>query len=246
MVRIAPNNACGTLSWVEVDLAATAALIANPARAAMLDCLLKGEAVSASVLSKSAGVAPSTGSEHLAALLAGGLVRVEAHGRHRYFSLAGPPVAEALEALALISRSLPIGSLRQALAADRLRFARSCYDHLAGVLGVAVFDAMRSKGWLEVRGRDCSLTPIGEQNLIGLGVDVDGARRSCRSFSRLCLDWTERRHHLAGALGANLMWTMIDRGWVRRRSKDRALDMSRSVVIGLVPLRISHSILGPA
>src|SRR5260370_5273757 len=117
MVRIAPNNACGTLSWVEVDLAATAALIANPARAAMLDCLLKAEAVSASVLSKSAGVAPSTGSEHLAALLACGLVRVEAHGPPRYFSLAGPPFAFALEALALLSRSLPTGCVPQAMAA---------------------------------------------------------------------------------------------------------------------------------
>jgi len=226
------------------DLAATAALIANPARAAMLDCLFKGEAMSAGELSKSAGVAPSTGSEHLGALLAGGLVRVETNGRHRYFSLAGPPVAEALEALALISSSSPVGSLRQSLAIDRLRFARSCYDHLAGILGVAVLDALRSKGWLEVRDRDCFLTPTGERGLIRLGVDIEEARRSRRAFSRLCLDWTERRHHLAGALGANLMRTMMDRGWVRRPGKGRAFELSPSGVSGLVTLGVPDTILG--
>jgi DNA-binding transcriptional ArsR family regulator len=226
------------------DFAATAALISNPARAAMLDCLLKGEAMSASELSKSAGVAPSTGSEHLGALLAGGLVRVEANGRHRYFSLAGPPVAEAIEALALICSPSPVGSLRQALAVDRLRFARSCYDHLAGVLGVAVLDALRSRGWLELHERDCSLTSIGEHGLIRLGVDVDGARRSRRAFGRLCLDWTERRHHLAGALGANLMRMMMHRGWLRRPGNGRAFELSRSGVSGLVKLGLPDTILG--
>ena len=226
------------------DLAGTAALIASPARALMLDCLLTGEAMSASELSKFAGVAPSTGSEHLGALLAGGLIRVEINGRHRYFSLAGPPVAEALEALALISSSSPVGSLRQGLAADRLRFARSCYDHLAGILGVAVLDTLRSNRWLELRDGDCSLTVIGERGLIRLGVDVDGARRSRRAFSRLCLDWTERRHHLAGALGANLMRTMMDRGWVRRPSSGRAFELTRSGVSGLLTLGLPDMILG--
>jgi DNA-binding transcriptional ArsR family regulator len=215
------------------DLAAIGALIANPARATILLSLIGGEARPSGELSKLARVAPSTGSEHLGALVAGRLLKVEGSGRNRYYSLAGPTVADALEALALVSPRAIVGGLRQAMAADRMRFARTCYDHLAGTLGVAVLDGLRSSGWMEMRDGNCTLTTTGELGLVQLGVDVDGARRSRRAFARLCLDWTERRHHLAGALGAAMTRTMLDRGWILPVGQGRSLELSQSGQSGL-------------
>lgn len=211
----------------DVDLAAGARLVAEPARAAMLDALLSGEALAAGELARAAKVSAATASEHLARLRGGGLVDVTCSGRHRYYRLASPEVAHALEALAVISPSRPIRSFRQSRSDSAMAFARTCYDHLAGRLGVAVHDALVADGALVAGGDGYLVTAAGELRLHVLGIDVAGVRASRRAFARGCLDFTERRHHLAGALGAALSASMIELGWfVRRAQGQRALRLT--------------------
>jgi DNA-binding transcriptional ArsR family regulator len=200
---------------MDADISGIAALLADPARVAMLDALFDGRALSAGELARRAGVAAPTASAHLRRLLAGGLVAVQAQGRHRYYRLAGPAVAEAMEALSLIAPPRPVRSLRQSQRAEALRFARTCYDHLAGAVGVAVADALVDAGALRPVGdRDYDLTARGRQLLGGLGVEVAGLGRQRRAFARRCLDWTEQRPHLSGALGAALLVRLLDLGWL--------------------------------
>ena len=208
------------------NLAAVAALIAEPARAAILDALLAGEAVRAGELARRAGIAPSTASEHLARLLDGRLVSCEAHGRERRYALASPEVADALEALARIAPPEQIRSLRAADTSSALRYARTCYDHLAGQLGVGLTDALLARNLLLVADGSYTLTPLGETTLAELGVDIDRARTARRSFARACLDWSEQRPHLAGALGAALTDTLLTQRWLLRRPHDRALSVT--------------------
>jgi DNA-binding transcriptional ArsR family regulator len=225
------------------DFAAIGALLGNPARATMLDQLLRGPAMSAGDLSKSAGIAPSTGSEHLAALVAAGLVQATTDGRHRYFSLAGAHVAEALEGLSRICPSTPVRGLRQSLASQELRFARTCYDHLAGSLGVAVLAALLGRQWLQATASSYSVTPEGHRGLTGLGLDLEAARHSRRAFARPCLDWTERRHHLAGALGAALTSVMLDRHWFDRAGAGRGVRLTDTGRARLLALGVSDTVL---
>jgi DNA-binding transcriptional ArsR family regulator len=223
--------ACG----MDADISGIAALLADPARVAMLDALFDGRALSAGELARRAGVAAPTASAHLRRLLAGGLVAVQAQGRHRYYRLAGPAVAEAMEALSLIAPPRPVRSLRQSQQAQALRFARTCYDHLAGVVGVAVTDALVDAGALRpVADRDYDLTPHGEQLLGDLRVDVAGLRRQRRAFARHCLDWTERSPHLSGALGAALLVHLLDLGWLVRGRVPRGLALTDAGHDGLV------------
>jgi DNA-binding transcriptional ArsR family regulator len=186
----------------------------------MVDALMSGEALTAGELARAADVGPSTASEHLGRLVDGGLVAVAAQGRHRYHRICDAEVAVALEALARICPPTPVRSLRAATGRDALRHARTCYGHLAGTVGVALADALADRGWLLPRGDDDAgdlvLTPNGEVGLMGAGVDVAAARAARRAFARSCLDWTERRPHVAGALGAALAATALDAGWVRR------------------------------
>ena len=209
------------------DLAAVAGLIANRPRAAMLDLLLDGGAHPAGDLARQAGVAPSTASGHLAALADGGLVTVEHVGRQRRYRLADPDVAEVLEALASIAPSLPNTSLKQVTVAEQLRAGRTCYDHLAGRLGVAVTQALVRRRALEEHDGRFELTERGSRLLEGLGVDVAGARVRRRAFAPGCLDWTERKLHLAGGLGAALCDRFLDLGWIVRRRGNRAVSVSR-------------------
>jgi DNA-binding transcriptional ArsR family regulator len=225
------------------DFAAIGGLLANPARSTMLDQLLRGPAMSAGELSKSAGVAPSTGSEHLAALMAGGLIQATSNGRHRYFSLAGPDVADALEGLARICPSSPVRGLRQSLAMRELRFARTCYDHLAGAVGVAVLDALLGRRWLHAADSTYSVTAEGDRQLAELGIDLEAARRGRRAFARPCLDWTERRHHLAGALGAAVTSVMLDRGWFARAGAGRGLRITETGRARLLALGVPDTVL---
>jgi DNA-binding transcriptional ArsR family regulator len=211
-----------------------AQLIAEPARAAMLDLLMDGHAWPAGVLARRVGVAPSTASEHLARLAAGGLVAVEPRGRERRYRLASPHVADALEALARIGGDRPVRTLRESSRKEALRDARTCYDHLAGRLGVAITDALVERGALLVRDTSFDLTDDGEALLVQrLGVDIAAARAGRRAFARACLDWTERRPHLAGALGAALARSLLDRDWVRRRPADRGLVVTPPGEAGL-------------
>jgi DNA-binding transcriptional ArsR family regulator len=219
---------------VEVDLAAAARLIGEPARAAMLNALVAGPALTAGELSRIARVSAATASEHLARLLAGGLVSVVAAGRHRYYRLSGPDVAYALEALALVSPPHPVQSLRQSRSAAALATARTCYDHLAGRAGVAVHDALVERGALSTGGDGYTLTPAGAKLLGDLGVDVVAARVARRAYARPCLDFTERRPHLAGAIGAALCERLLSDGWfVRRAVGDRGLRVTARGRAGL-------------
>jgi DNA-binding transcriptional ArsR family regulator len=225
----------------DADVAATAALIADPARARVLTALLDGRALTASGLAAEAGLSAPATSAHLNKLRADGMIEVEASGRRRYYRLTGPHVAVTLEALATIAPLQPIRSLRQDTHAGQLRAARSCYDHLAGRLGVAVTVALLSRRALittdgiddttrrpgdpltgALPAHPYQLGPFAEEVLGTLGVslpDLAGGTRSARPLLRLCTDWTEQRHHLAGGLGAAVLTALCDDGCLIRRPR---------------------------
>jgi DNA-binding transcriptional ArsR family regulator len=209
----------------EVDIAAGASAIADPARAAMLEALFDGAPRSAGALAREAGVAASTASHHLGRLLDAGLIVVEPDGRRRAFRLAGPEVARAIEALAVVSPRRAARTLRRATRAEAERAARTCYDHLAGRLGVAVCDALLQSQAITPDGaRYYALGPRAESAFGALGVALPPAAR--RAYARPCLDWSERRPHLAGALGAAVAETLLERHWVTRVPKTRALRVT--------------------
>jgi DNA-binding transcriptional ArsR family regulator len=208
------------------DVATLARVLGEPARAQMLDALLDGMPHPAGELAMRAGVAPSTASEHLGRLLGARLVTADVHGRQRLYRLSSPVVAEALEALSRIAAPEPVSSLRAATKAEALRRARTCYDHLAGRLGVAVADALVARRALVLDDGSYRVTRRGEEAFEELGIDVDSARVQRRAFVRACVDWTERRPHLAGSLGAEIARVFLDRDWLRRRPNDRALTVT--------------------
>lgn len=235
----------------DADVARIAALIGDRARARVLMTLADGRALPASVLAAEAGVAASTISEHLARLLDARLLTAERQGRARYFRLADPLVAEALEAIARISPPEPIRSLRQGTRAHALRRARTCYNHLAGRLGVTLMAALLDRGLLaggdghhqpdtggtdrlSAPGRDVTyrLTPDGHRDLAAFGLDLDGAGRQ-RPAIRYCLDWSEQRHHLAGPLGAALTSRLLDLDWIRHTPQRRAVLLTDAGSRGL-------------
>ena len=217
----------------DVDLAAVGALLGNPSRAVMLDALMTGRALTAGELARVAGVSPATASEHLARLREGGLVEVVPQGRHRYHQLAGPEVGAALEALSHIAPDRPVTSLRQSARARSLTNARTCYDHLAGSCGVAIHDGLLARCWLRPTPGGYDLTEAGNAGLTGWGVDVASAVTARRTLARACLDWTERRSHLAGALAATMLVAFVDgpEPWFVRRADDhrglRVTDVGR-------------------
>lgn len=203
------------------DFSVIGRLLAAPARSAMLDLMMGGTAHPAGELAAAAGVVPSTASEHLAALVEGGLVTVRISGRHRYYALAGAQVAGALEAIGQLCPATPVRSLRQNSTRESLRLARTCYDHLAGRLGVELHDAMVRARWLD---EDTSgLTSRGRAGLMTIGIDVEHLQAARRPLTRRCLDWTERRSHLAGSAGAAIADTMLARRWVVRQTGGRGL-----------------------
>ena len=199
------------------DLAVVAELIGEPARAAMLEALAGGDALPAGELARRARVKPPTATQHLRRLVDGGLVTVRAQGRHRYHELAGPEVAAVLESLALIAPAAPIRTLRQHDAARGLAEARTCYDHLAGRRGVELRNRLLRAGAIrEIDCRDHELTPRGRELLAELKVDAERLVAGRRVFARRCLDWSERRPHLAGALPAALTLRFVELGWLAR------------------------------
>jgi DNA-binding transcriptional ArsR family regulator len=204
----------------DADFAAVAAAIGEPARAAMLDSLLSVRARPAGELARAAGVAPSTASAHLARLVAANLVVAESHGRHRYYALAGPEVAQAVEALAALAPQRPPRSLRSANRIAAELAARSCYDHLAGALGVAVSDRLCVLGALDASS--LSLLDPGPFELLGIAIPA----RTSRPLTRACLDWSERRYHLAGGLGAALLAGLLEHGWLERTGRGRAVAVT--------------------
>jgi hypothetical protein len=209
----------------------------------MILALGDGRALAASTLAAEAGVAASTASAHLARLVEGGLCRVEQHGRHRYYRLAGPEVGELLEALARLAPAAPVRSLREGTRAQAVRSARTCYDHLAGKLGTALMADLLRRGVLaggdgtfdpagggrdrlSSAGCDCDyrLTEAGQAWLDDFGVKIPTGTR--RPLIRYCVDWSEQRHHLAGGLGAGLLDRLTDLGWLRRSPTSRAVHIT--------------------
>ena len=215
-----------------LDIAAVAALVGDPARARMLTALMDGRARTAKELAYGAGVTPQTASSHLAKFLRARLLAMERQSRHRYFRLATPSVGHAIEALMAVSPARPRVARAEG-PLDGLRLARTCYDHLAGRLGVMVTDAMVRRRFLKPAARDFLLTAPGERFLGRLGVDVGAARGERRAFARQCLDWSERRAHLAGALGAAVARRCLDLRWVHPVRDERTLALTPQGLRGL-------------
>jgi DNA-binding transcriptional ArsR family regulator len=206
----------------EVDIAAAAALMADPSRAAVLMELADGRALPPSELAEVAGVSRSTMSEHLAKLQQASFVAVERGGRNRYYRLAGPEVAAAVEALGALAPRTEVRSLRQANRVGALGAARTCHGHLAGELGVGITDALVARGLLEREGEVFLLTEPGAAFLLDLGIEKPPrAGKSCN-------DWSERRPHLAGALGVALTKCLFDLEWIRRTERRRAVEITSS------------------
>jgi DNA-binding transcriptional ArsR family regulator len=211
----------------DAAISAVAAAIGEPARACMLCCLLDARARTSTELAIVAEVSPSTASAHLQRLKSQRLVKVFAQGKHRYYSLEGANVAAALESLAVIG-----GGPRDPFVArtpNLLRAARTCYDHIAGTLGVGLHDRCKALGWLSPRARAGAaydVTPAGAKALAALGIDVELCRKQRRRFAYACLDWSERRPHIAGAVGAALLNVALKRKWVIQDLDTRTLAIT--------------------
>ncbi len=207
-----------------------AALIGEPARAVMLIALMDGRALTASELAHAAGITAPTASGHLARLTEAGLLAMARQGRHRYHRLASPAVAQMLETMMSVAAHAPQTRARPVITGPKqmaLRQARTCYDHLAGVLAVAIADRMVERGQVELGADGGRLTDAGSTFLDDLGIDPQpGSRRRGAVFCRPCLDWSERRPHIAGQVGAALCQACLDRDWVRRVVGSRALTIS--------------------
>ncbi len=217
-------------------MAAAAELFADATRAGVVAALLDGRALTAGELARTTGVSAQTVSAHLGRLRSAGILAVEAQGRHRYYRLVDERAGRAFEALAAFTPVRPVRSLRQSNIAADLRFARTCYDHLAGALAVAITDALVRCEAIVAADGYYRLGAAGGDLFTSLGVPLDMLRRARRSFAHPCLDWSERRHHLAGALGAGLLAALGERGWVSRRPTSRAVALHTTGREGLVAL----------
>jgi DNA-binding transcriptional ArsR family regulator len=211
---------------VELQVSRIAAAIGEPTRARILYCLLDGHARTSTELAIVSEVSPSTASDHLARLKSEGLVAVLAQGKHRYYSLDGSNVAAALEALTVVA-----GQPKHKFVPStpsRLRAARTCYDHMAGEVAVALHDRFTRLGWLvsEARGTSYAVTNDGVTAFARLGIDLDAARALRRRFACPCVDWSERRPHLGGALGAAVLRVAIKKRWVTQDLDSRALSIT--------------------
>lgn len=207
-------------------IAGVAALIGDPARANMLTALMHGAALTASELALEAGVTKQTASAHLAKLSEAELITAEAQGRHRYFRLADADVASVLEGLMGVAARAKALRTRPGPKEPALRRARVCYDHLAGDMGVELFDALVKVRWLSQRDGEVTLSKRGRDSIDALGLDLEALEHSNRPLCRACLDWSVRRNHLAGALGAGLLQHIYAQGWARRRNGTRVVEFT--------------------
>ena len=208
------------------DIAHIAALIGDPARANMLTALMSGKALTVSELAEEAGVTIQTASSHLSKLDGGGLLRPRKQGRHKYFALASEEVAHVLEGL--MGLAAGSGHLRKRTGPRdaELRQARVCYNHLAGDMGTQMFDSLLARGHLVLKGEELELTETGAAFATDLEIDVDGLRKARAPVCRECLDWSERRSHLAGSLGRAFLSRFEDLSWAKRDQKTRVVTFS--------------------
>lgn len=206
------------------DIARLASLIGDPARANILTALMDGRALTASELASHAGVTKQTASAHLGKLVTGGLLVQEAQGRHRYFRLAGSDVAAALESLMGVAAARNGARTRTGPKDPALRKARICYDHLAGEMGVQLYERLLERGWLAERDSGLTVTPIGRTAFADFGIALEDLTRSSRrKLCRSCLDWSLRRRHLAGSLGQALLQRVEALNWARRLPDSRII-----------------------
>jgi DNA-binding transcriptional ArsR family regulator len=217
----------------DADIARAAALLAEPARAAFVSALMNDGPLPATALAARGRVAPSTASEHLARLVAGGFLSSEKRGRHRYYRLADPAVATAVEALAVVAPQPQVRSLREATRSELLRHARTCYDHLAGRVGVALARSLEQDGTIVRRDGDYELGPEVERRLATMGIDLQALRNGRRPLVRGCVDWSERELHVAGALGAAVASRLFELGWIKRRDGNRSVEVTAEGRAGL-------------
>lgn len=205
------------------DIALIGSLIGDPARTNMLTALMSGKALTATELAATAGITLQTASSHLAKLEAGGLIDQRKQGRHRYFALADDDVGLLLESLMGFAANRGFTRHRTGPKDPALRKARVCYNHLAGDYGVRMLDNLLADGAIAVDGDAIELTVVGRQQMAALGIDLPDCSKSRRPVCRTCLDWSERRSHLAGLLGEALLTTFLDNGWAKRESDSRAV-----------------------
>lgn len=211
----------------DAAISPVASLLADPARVAILLALSDGREVAAGELAEVAGVTAATASIHLAKLRAAGLVGLRRLGRHHLYRLVRPELVQAMEALAVLApESAAPRTHRQARIGRAVRNGRTCYDHLAGRLGVGLARSLVDRGAVRLAGQGFEVTPAGERLLGDLGVDLAAARARRRAFAPACLDWSERVPHIAGALGAALLTLLLDRGWIVRTPASRAVEVT--------------------
>jgi DNA-binding transcriptional ArsR family regulator len=200
-----------------------AAAIGDPVRAEMLTALMAGRALTATELATHTGITKQTGSTHLRRLLDARLIAMHAQGRHRYFAIANEDVAQLIERMTGIAADASAIKLHTGPREPALRKARVCYDHLAGELAVRMYDRFRHARWLHFDTEALTLTKDGEASVARFGVDLERVRTPKRVLCRACMDWSERRHHLAGALGAAILERILERGWARRERASRLI-----------------------
>jgi len=208
------------------DLAKVAALIADPARASMLSALLGDIALPAGELARLAKITPQTASAHLARLVKGNLLSVTSMGRHRYFRLSNKNVAQVLEALALIAPPSRTNSLNDTLERKAIQRARTCYDHLAGELGVSLTEAFIDNSLIQHHGEAYEVTSAGKNWFNSFGIDCLQLQEQRRAFARSCLDWSERKPHMAGALGTAVLGRLLELKWIVRVRGSRTVKVT--------------------
>ncbi len=215
------------MSRITLDLAEIGALVGDPARANILAALMDGRALTAGELAYVAGVMPQTASGHLAKLSEANLLALEKQGRHRYYRLHSPLVGRMLEGiLAVAAVQLPPRRLPPSRIEEQMRMAHTCYDHIAGRLGVGIADALTGRGHVVLAEDGGEVTETGAAFLADFGIETAARKRSQRAFCRTCLDWSERRPHIAGAIGARVLARCLDLSWVERRRDTRALRIT--------------------
>jgi DNA-binding transcriptional ArsR family regulator len=218
------------------QMAEVAALVGDPARANILCALLGGRALTATELAFVAGVSPQTASGHLGKLLAGRLLVLMKQGRHRYYRLAGPQVGQMLEGIMNVALTGPPRYQPKSTTDEVLRRARTCYDHIAGILGVELAARLTEREFVVLGDEAGEVTPAGIDFLSKLGVDLSGARAKRRVFCRPCVDWTERRSHIGGAVGAALATRCFELKWIERVRDTRALNITPTGRRGLMEM----------
>ncbi|WP_175073978.1 helix-turn-helix transcriptional regulator [Terribacillus sp. AE2B 122] len=214
-------------------VAAAASLLSESSRSIMLTYMLDGRFHTSGELARAAGITPQTASFHLKKLEEAGFLDQTKQGRHRYYGLKDPAIAQVIESLLTITPPAPVSSFKQAAEDQAIRYARTCYDHLAGSLGIQVAKGLIANEYVKQEHNQFILTAKGETFFSSFGIDVETARRKRRSFCHCCLDWSERKHHLAGALGHAMLERFLELDWLRKKPESRALLLTETGRNGL-------------